>query len=423
MTRLPKVAYVMSRFPHLPETFILREMNRLRQLGWPVALYPLVVQRPGVIHDEARCWLDDARCPRLFSSAILGHAGAGLIRRPVVVTSLAAEVAGKNITCPGFLLRAMTLFPKAVHVARMMQEQGVEHIHAHYATHPALFAYLIHRLTGISYSVTVHAHDIFVRKTMLATKLRHAAFVVAISRFNREYLTQAVGPWVQEKTHVIHCGIDPDEYTPRAADPRTNNPSNTEPRKTEPFEIVSVGSLQPYKGFAYLIQACSLLRDRGVPVRCRIVGEGGLRPELQRLIGQAGLDGHVRLLGAMTQRQVSALLPSADCYVQPSVVTRSGKMEGIPVAIMEALACARPVVASRLSGIPELVEDGRTGYLTPPGDAAALCDCLARVHAEPGRAEAMGRCGRELVHREFLLNSNVERLAELFRDTIEAQRR
>jgi glycosyltransferase involved in cell wall biosynthesis len=370
------------------------------------------VQRPEVIHDEARSWLDDARCPRLFSSAILGHAGAGLIRRPICLTSLAAEVVGKNITCPDFLLRAMTLFPKAVHVARMMQQEGVEHIHAHYATHPALFAYLIHRLTGISYSVTVHAHDIFVNQTMLATKLRHAAFVVAISRFNRDYLMQTVGPWVEDKTHVIHCGINPDNYTPRQA----------EPRKTEPFEIVSVGSLQPYKGFACLIQACALLRDRGIQTRCRIVGEGDLRPVLQNLIDNADLGEHVRLLGARTQQQISDMLPSADCYVQPSIVTRSGKMEGIPVAIMEALACAKPVVASNLSGIPELVQDGSTGYLTPPGDAVSLCNCLAKVHAEPGKAEAIGRCGRELVHREFLLDSNVDRLAGLFRDTIESRR-
>ncbi len=412
MARLSKVAYVMSRFPHLPETFILREMTQLRQLGWQVALYPLIVQRPEVIHDEARSWLSDSRCPGLISPAILGCAGVELIRRPACLASLAAEVVSQNIASPNLLLRALMLFPKAAYAARMMQQEGIQHIHAHYATHPALFAYLIHRLTGISYSVTVHAHDIFVRKAMLATKLRSAAFVVAISRFNREYLTQTVGPWVQEKTHVIHCGINPDNYAPRKA----------ETRKTEPFEIVSVGSLQPYKGFAYLIQACSLLRSRGIPVRCRIVGEGELRPALQKMIDDADLNAHVQLLGARTQQQISAMLPSADCYVQPSIVTRSGKMEGIPVAIMEALACAMPVVASHLSGIPELVQDGRTGYLTPPADAAALCDRLTLIHKEPDKAEEMGLSGRELVHREFHLGRSVERLAALFKDTIEAQR-
>ncbi len=408
MPRRSKVAYIMSRFPHLPETFILREMQELRRLGWEIALYPLVVQESAVVHDEARAWMPEVRCPGMFRPGIIGRALMTLVRQPIRMASLLGEVIWHNRASPGFLLRGLMMLPKAACVAGMMKREGVEHIHAHYGTHSALFAYLVHRLTGISYSVTVHAHDIFVCRAMLGTKLRHAEFVVAISEFNREYLGKRVGLWVREKTHVIRCGIDPDQYASAGGSPRSGGV----------FEIFSIGSLQPYKGFAHLIRACELLRDRDINFRCRIVGEGVLRQELQAMIDKAGMGDRVELVGAKTQQEVAGMLPEADCYVQPSVVTPSGKMEGIPVAIMEALACARPVVSSKLSGIPELVEDGLTGYLVPPGDAEALCERLALVHAEPDSAKRLGMVGRARVLDEYRLDQNVDRLAGLFKDTI-----
>ncbi|MGH2522290.1 MAG: glycosyltransferase [Anaerolineales bacterium] len=135
----------------------------------------------------------------------------------------------ENRTSPNFLLRAMALLPKAVYATRLMQREGIRHIHAHYATHPAFVAWVIHRLTGIRYSITVHAHDIFVHTAMLATKLREAAFVVAISEYNREYLARVVGEWVRDKIHLVHCGITPDAYRPR--------PASSTPNKH--FEIIS----------------------------------------------------------------------------------------------------------------------------------------------------------------------------------------
>lgn len=412
MSRRPKVAYIMSRFPHLSETFILREMQELSRLGWEVALYPLVVQETDVVHDEAKAWVSQVRCPGMFRPGILWRALKMLARRPVRMTSLLGEVVWHNRASPGFLLRGLMMLPKAACVAGMMREEGVEHIHAHYGTHSALLAYMVHRLVGISYSVTVHAHDIFVCRSMLETKLRRAEFVAAISEFNREYLGKKIGAWVKEKTHVVRCGINPERYVAW----------DDSGRPDDVFEILSVGSLQPYKGFVHLLGACSFLRDRGVRFRCRIVGEGALRGQLEAQIDELDLEGDVQLLGAKTQQEVAQMMPEADCYVQPSVVTPSGKMEGIPVAIMEALACARPVVSSALSGIPELVEDGVTGYLVPPGDAEALCDRLAQVHADPGKAKALGLSGRDRVLNDYQLVRNVGRLASLFEDTIASQR-
>lgn len=397
----------MSRFPHLPETFILREMNELERQGWEIALYPLILQEQPVVHAAAQPWLARRRQAPFLS--ILAANGQQLRRHPARYGRLLAQVLWENRSSPNFILRALALFPKAIYMAAQMQAEGIVHIHAHYATHPALVAWLIHQLTGISYSVTVHAHDIFVEQAMLGTKLRDAAFIAAISEFNREFLTEQVGPWVHTKTEIIHCGIEPEQYAP--SQPHTMG---------ERFEILSIGSLQPYKGQKYLIAACKLLQQQGIPFRCRIIGEGELRPDLEALIAAAQLEEQVQLLGAQSQEAVAELLATAHCYVQPSIITPSGKMEGIPVALMEALACALPTVATALSGIPELVVDKESGLLVPPADSQALAAAIARLYADPTWGQQLGHAGRARVLQAFNLPHSVCQLSHRLEQLLDA---
>jgi glycosyltransferase involved in cell wall biosynthesis len=394
----------MSRFPHLPETFILREMDELERQGWQIALYPLILQQEAVIHSEAMDWLSRLYHLPYMSRAILSANSSYLRSKAAAYWTSAARMILENMQSPGILIRSIALLPKAVAMAQQMQAQGIKHIHAHYATHPAFVAWVIHRLTGITYSVTVHAHDIFVRKAMLATKLRQASFIVAISKFNRDYLKQTLGAWTESKTHIVHCGIVPDLYLRR----------DKSPQNGRAFELINVGSLQPYKGHPYLIEACSILRDRGVPVRCRIIGGGEGYNRLEKMIKQLGLEQHVQLLGPRPQDKVAQLLSEADCYVQPSIITPSGKMEGIPVALMEAMACELPVVATAISGIPELVQPSRTGYLVPPANSTRLAGALLDIYTQPGKAAQLAAEGRKLVLEEFDLANNVSRLGSLF---------
>ncbi len=207
-----KIAYIVSRFPHLPETFILREMISLEQLGCQIELYPLIIQRQELIHHEARPWLARAHVVPWASVELLRANILKLLRHPRQYFSLFWRVLRENFRSPKFLVRALLLFPRAVWMADRFKMDGINHIHAHYATHPALVAWLINQLTGISYSITVHAHDIFVEKPMLATKLQDAVFVSSISEFNRKYLADMFGPWVQQKTQIVRCGIDPTYY-------------------------------------------------------------------------------------------------------------------------------------------------------------------------------------------------------------------
>ena len=402
---MTKIAYIVSRFPHLPETFILREMISLEQLGWQIELYPLVIQHQELIHHEARPWLARARTVPWVSLDLLKANIARLIRRPRQYLSLLWRTLRENFRSPKFLVRALLLFPRAVWMADHFKREGISHIHAHYATHPALVAWLINQLTGISYSITVHAHDIFVEKPMLATKLQDSVFVSSISEFNRKYLADMFGPWVQQKTQIVRCGIDPAYY---------GNEKSMNAGQTSRLEIISIGSLQPYKGHVYLVKACSELQKRGIPFRCRIVGGGELHPMLERAIRESHLDDLIELMGPRTQDEVSRLLQTANCYVQPSVITPSGKMEGIPVALMEAMVSLIPVVATSISGIPELVKNGDTGWLVPPENVEALAEALSQIYRDPAEAHKRARSGRKWVLDEFELFSNAKRLSELF---------
>ena len=402
-----KVAYIVSRFPKISETFILREMIQIEQENWDVSLFPLILETPQVIHAEAEPWLDRLYDYPWFSLDIATANIKQFLKTPFLYVSLWYTIIRENHPSLKFLLRAIAILPKAVRIAAEMSQNGISHIHAHYATHPALAAWIVHKLTGISYSVTVHAHDIFVDRSMIDLKLRDAVFVAAISEYNREFLAQHLGDWVREKTHIIHCGIQPGFYA-----------VSTGIKNDSCFDIVSIGSLQPYKGMQYLILACALLQARGIPFYCQIIGGGEERLMLEELIVKNDLSQRVKLLGAMDQAKVASILREAQVYVQSSVITPSGKMEGIPVSIMEAFACGVPVVASQISGIPELVISNETGYLVPPADVETLADMLEHIYHNPVEACSLAKAGQEKVLREFELSANVRKLSLLFQQTL-----
>jgi glycosyltransferase involved in cell wall biosynthesis len=397
-----KVAYIVSRFPHLPETFILREMNALQARGIDVELFPLIVQDQAVMHTDARPWLDRMHRISLFTGKTLKSNLGMLLRRPGRYLTTFLQVVWHNLPSPKFLARAIYIFPCAVRMAEEMNSLGISHIHAHYATHPALAAWIAARFTDIPYSVSVHAHDIYVERSMLKQKLEKAAFIRAISAFNKQFLIDQLGIWIAPKTFVIHCGIQAERY---AAGKKKNSGE---------FRIISVGSLQEYKGHEFLIRTCRILKDSGTAYQCTIAGGGELKGMLGNLIAQLGLTGEVHLAGAQTEENVAKLLKEADCFALASIVTRTGKMEGIPVVLMEALACGLPVVASDISGIPELIEDQKTGLLCEPKDAQAIAEAIQWVQTHPEEAARMAKAGRRKVREEFNLETSVKELSDLF---------
>ena len=397
------VAYTMSRFPKITETFILIEMLELERQGVRVEIFPLIREREPVQHADAQRMVERAHFCRLFSRSVLDAQIYWLLRRPRAYLRAWWHAVRGNLESPKFLSRALVVVPKAAYAARRMVELDVDHLHAHYATHPALLAYVVHLLTGIPYSFTVHAHDLYVERPMLREKVAAASFVVAISEFNRRMLIDLYGATAEERVIVVHCGIDPALFRPR---------ERREPG--ELFTIACVASLAGYKGQRYLIDACDVLHQRGVPFQCLLVGEGEDRPHLEAQIRRLGLTDHVRLLGAQPRHNVSELLQQVDALALPSVVMPNGKMEGIPMALMEALATEIPVVATAISGIPELVRDGETGLLVPERDAAALAEALLRLYTDRDLGRRLASAGRQLVLREFNLEHSVAQLRALF---------
>lgn len=397
-----KVAYIMSRFPHLPETFIIREMAALEKEGIQVSLYPIIVQREKVIHPIARPWLKRVNRSSLFSPTVWLANLRRVFSDFKGYRSLLKHVLDANKENKKFSLRALVIFPKAVWMAERMKRERIDHIHAHYATHPALLAFIVHRLTGIPYSVSVHAHDIYVDQTMLCEKLNSAEFIRSISEFNKKFLINHCGSALGPKIHLVHCGIDLKNYR------------DIKNKRKGKFRILSIGSLQPYKGYEYLLKACALLKRRGFNFSCEIIGGGELKSSLEIMIAELGLKKNFQLLGRKTETEVAEFLHHADCYVQPSIITESGKMEGIPVALMEAMACKLPVIATKISGIPELVDDQRTGFLVPPNDEVALAERIFWIYENQKNVGELGKQGYRKIKKEFNLNKIAPQLKELF---------
>lgn len=291
----------------------------------------------------------------------------------------------------------MATLPLAADHANRINRDGIEHIHAHYATYPALAAWFTNRLTGVPYSFTAHAHDLFIDQSMVKEKVMKATFVVAISRFNERFLLEHVGDSTTPM-YVIHCGVNPDAY---AFDPR-------DAPMEGPVQVICVGSLEEYKGHKYLLEGL------GAPelerLRVRFVGEGPLRDDLERLARELGVSDRVEWMGELDEVGVADLLAQSDLFVLPSVVGAGGQMEGLPMAIVEALASGVAVVSTRLSAIPEVIEDGTTGFLAAPADAESLVDAIQKAL----RPTAIDHeAGRRLVESEFDVQISGRAIADL----------
>jgi colanic acid/amylovoran biosynthesis glycosyltransferase len=395
-----KVAYIVSRFPHVSETFIVRELNAVADAGLDVTLFSLFPAVDPTVHPAARRWVAGLRRggPRRACGLAIE-----LARRPLRTLSGAALIVRAYYRKPNRMGRSLIAFAVAAGHASEVRKLRIEHVHAHFATYPAIAAWTIWRLTDVGYSFTAHAHDIYVDRSFLRRLLRDARFAVPISDYNLRLLER----YGDETTRLqlVHCGVDVKRYAyaPRA------------PAAAGPVRVLCVASLQEYKGHRFLFDALA----RGGPgvdrVELDLVGAGALRGTLEAQVARLGLGRRVHFHGALTEPAVADLLARADVFVLPSIVIQpAGFMEGIPVSLMEAMATGVPVISSRISGIPELVRDGETGLLAEGGDAAGLAAAIERVLAEDGatlRARLDG--ARALVEAQFDIRASGRAMADL----------
>lgn len=402
-----KVAYILDMFPVYSETFILYEILEAQRRGIGVTVlaqhdmtgHPIYGK---VVHPEAEALRPHVRyLPSLTDETTR-------LKKLLLHAYFFVRAPRRYLRALGYArsadARTYILFKSAPYYAMLLKRLGVTHLHAHFALDSCHYAMMISLVSGIPYSFTVHAHDIFIRglALRLEDKVQNARFVACISDYNRRTLLELCPKADPARLPVIHCGVDIDRYRPVSAANR------------ERFTIVSVGRLVEYKGFRHLVRACAFLKARGLRFVCRIIGDGLQRTELERLIGEADLRDCVELAGAMTQEAVGAALRGADLFVLACAVEENGLRDGIPVALMEAMALEIPVVSTRVSGIPELVKDG-AGMLVDPEDPEALANAIeqaARLSARDRRA--IGRGGRAVIEKEFNLAVEVEKLVSLF---------
>jgi len=387
----PPIAILMSRFPSVTETFILREMIEMEKQGQPVRVVPMVKETPPVLHEAVKPWVNRALYTPWLSMKIVGACFRAAVRQPRKLFPLIGRLIAGTITKPGTLVRTLAVLPKSIYLAEQLAGEGIRHVHAHYATYPSTMALIIAALTDITFSFTVHAHDIQVDRSLLDWKLRETRFVRSISDYNKRFLEKLYPSEAAGKIHVVHVGIEPDIYA-RASE---RVPSSEVPR------VFCVAAHKPYKGIPYLIEAARILREEGVRFECDVVGQGPMTAELQKMIDDKNVGDVLRLAGPRPQEEVTRMMGEATLFVLPSIVAADGQMEGIPVALMEAMASGRPVVSTKISGIPELVEDGVSGLLVEPEDPVALAQAMREILENAVRARSMGLNGRTKVRAEF----------------------
>lgn len=398
-----RLAYLVSEYPGISHTFILREVRRLRTKNLTIRTASInSPRRPteNLTSDEKE------ETDSTFYIKQSGIAGAlrahsrTLAKKPMAYFRglwRALALAGGDLR---EMLYAIFYFTEAVILGAWMEEQSTPHVHVHFANPAATVALIASEVFDISFSLTVHGPDEFhdVLGQHLAEKVARASFVVCIGSFARSQLMRVAPAASWHKFVVAPLGVDPEIFRPRPV--RTAR---------EPFQLLCVGRMVPAKGQHILLVAVDRLARKGRAVRLCLVGDGPDRASLEHEVACRGLGDRVTFAGNVNQDQIHQYYAEADAFVLASFA------EGIPVVLMEAMAMEIPCVATMIAGIPELIRDETDGLLVMPSDDRALTHALERLIDDEGLRHRLGQAGRQRVLDKYNLPDNLETLARLFK--------
>lgn len=401
--QLGGVGYVCRKFPVLSETFILNEILSLEKLGMPVQIFSLLPPRDPRIHEGVvRLKASIHHVPGWADRRLLlRHARRAWERnRPVYRKQLMKVLLSFN-------RHLLWRFLQAGWVADRAHRLELEHLHAHFANRTATVARFASQLTGIPYSFTAHAFDIYRGADLgaVAEKMRDAAFTVTVSDYNVDFLRELASE-DEARIELVRNGVDFERFRPAERPPE------------DPFTILAVARLVEKKGLPVLVEACRLLHERGRDFRCRMVGKGNQRGLLERMIREGGLKGKVKILPPHTQEEIVERFHEAHCVALPCVVGEDGNRDGLPVSIVEALAAGVPVISTPVTGVPEAVFDGKNGFVVPERDPKTLADRIERLMDEPELLASMRAAARPAAQGLFDQELTARQLHELFRETV-----
>jgi glycosyltransferase involved in cell wall biosynthesis len=404
------VGILLKGYPRLSETFIANEILLLEKLGFKLHIFALRNPGEAKVHERVRrvragvTYIPDY--PFRFFFSLLYSNMCLWRRRP----GLYWQAFCFAMRC-SWRYKDSSPFKRFVQAGYFVQKAlpgtGVRHVHAHFSNDPATVAFFASWLTGISYSISAHAKDIYVEKNdFLRRKIAQARFVVTCTEYNKNYLQKLV----DATTPILRCyhGIDLEYFSV---------PAKT--KSGSPPAILSVGRFVPKKGFSVLIQALHLLRQTGQEFRCDIIGGGPLAGALHDQIAKLQLSDCVHLHSQMSQHELLAYYRAASLFALACEVQSDGDRDGIPNVIVEAMAMGIPIVSTRISGIPECVEEGANGFLVAEKDPSALAQAMASLLKQPELARQFGRAAREKVEREFDAGRNVKQIGAALREILE----
>lgn len=392
-----RIAYLVNRYPAVSHSFIRREILGLEAAGHEVLRFTLRAPEadlpdPADRAEAARTTVVLAQPRRALLAAALGRA----VRRPGRFLAALRTAVAMGQGAPARVARQLAYLVEACWLAGRIG--GATHLHAHFGTNPAAVARLLHRLTGLRYSFTVHGPEEFDGPLALDLpgKIADAHAAVAISSYGRSQLMRWTPVERWGRLRIVRCGVD-----------RGFAAAPVPPPAAAPA-LVCVARLSGQKGLPLLVEAAALLRARGIAFHLTLIGDGELRGEVERLIAARGLDDAVAVTGYLDAAAIRARLAAARAMVLPSFA------EGLPVVLMEALALAVPVVTTFVAGIPELVDE-QCGWLVPAGSPERLADAMAAaLAADPARLRAMGEAGRARVLAAHDADANAHALAAIF---------
>jgi glycosyltransferase involved in cell wall biosynthesis len=407
-----RLGYLYSRYPVLSQTFCDAEMLVLERLGLELEIGSVYPPLTSLRHEH----IARLRAPIHYAP-------------PQEILKISEKNAKANGNWPrdlverherkyGPSVKAEQRARNALYFADHFKRRGVDHVHVHFANRAAHTAMFLKEISGIPFSVTAHGQD-FMKDLGNDDLLREicaaAEFVAAETDYSRDLLRQRCP---DSRIHRVYNGIDLTRFpAPHDETARPAGPSRTGIAPYQVPHIISIGRLIAFKGFEYLIDACADLARRGLEFTCEIIGDGPLRGDLEARIRKLNLSDRVHLLGSLSQAGVLEKLRAADIFALASVTDAQGASDVFPTVIIEAMAAARPVVSTRLAGIPESVVDGETGLLVPSEDTMALAEGLSRLIEDPKLRLHYGRAGRARIEQHFRIEHTVGPLIELLQKT------
>jgi glycosyltransferase involved in cell wall biosynthesis len=414
-----RVGYILRSYPRLSQTFILNEVLALEQRGVQVHIFAITHPHEPIVQAQVAAvqapvdYLEVAQQRRWW--VILWEHLLTFLLDPYRYFRTLRYVYVHPDFDEGYTASSRYVcFLQAIYLTRLLRRErhhlrGIDHLHAHFAHDPTLIAQLVHLLTGISYTFTAHARDIYqIPKSALAERIKYAGAVITCCATNVDYLKTAAPAPHDAKLRVIHNGVNLDEFQP-SSQARPDGKSATIPL------ILSASRLVEKKGFPDLLYACQRLKQMGHQFQCVIYGEGPIANQLTALIEQLDLSEQVTLAGACTQQELRQVLQQADIFALTPFVTEDGDRDGVPTVLVEAMACGVPVVSTTVAGVPELVTHEVNGLLAAPHDVTTVAAELAALLSDERKRRQLGRVARNTVAEQFDLRAGALQLNNLFR--------